>query len=460
MQIANLVHRKIWQFAPPRRIQFSICNLLFVAFIVSCPVRALAEDVLELTSGAKVRGTLLSRTEKEVQIEMVVSGKALTRKFPLKSIAAIVRNGKREELAAAAPSAKPMPSDLGAAGNGNPPPNPAADEKRSKAQIDAMIEKIGKTQPDWYEATPLNYPQSLDLTWPEPAPGGWNNQKNMGQYIWDIINPNPGKWQEGVKLMHHLLAVNKDNRDVQRRVMNSIGRMYHDLLSDYARAAFWWRQAGVDKSGEFPNSGVHLAECYWKLGSKQMAVELLGKLKPHVHMVKLWADMGETDKALQLAEGVVRGGAPEIAYLDAGDACRLAGKFPQALSFYQKVLDLPAAGQGKGRVERQQNRARASMEAIKLFELCDVKKIADGAYKASSLGYEGQIEVEVVVANKRIESVRVTDHKEKQFYNALDETPKRIIAKQGVKGVDATSSATITSEAIINATAKALGGAK
>ena len=39
--------------------------------------------------------------------------------------------------------------------------------------------------------------------------------------------------------------------------------------------------------------------------------------------------------------------------------------------------------------------------------------------------------------------------------------PAQIIAKQGVKGVDATSRATITGEAIINATAKALAqGAK
>ena len=41
------------------------------------------------------------------------------------------------------------------------------------------------------------------------------------------------------------------------------------------------------------------------------------------------------------------------------------------------------------------------------------------------------------------------------------DTPAKIIAKQGVKGVDATSNATITSEAIINGTAKALAsGAK
>ena len=58
-------------------------------------------------------------------------------------------------------------------------------------------------------------------------------------------------------------------------------------------------------------------------------------------------------------------------------------------------------------------------------------------------------------------SVKVTNHKEKQYYNSINDTPAQIIAKQGVKGVDTTTHATITSVAIINATAKALAsGAK
>jgi uncharacterized protein with FMN-binding domain len=98
---------------------------------------------------------------------------------------------------------------------------------------------------------------------------------------------------------------------------------------------------------------------------------------------------------------------------------------------------------------------------MRLFEKADVAKVADGTYKADSLGYEGPVEVEVTVQNHRIANVRVTQHKEKQFYAAISDTPAKIIAKQGVKGVDATSNATITSEAIINATSKALAsGAK
>lgn len=64
--------------------------------------------------------------------------------------------------------------------------------------------------------------------------------------------------------------------------------------------------------------------------------------------------------------------------------------------------------------------------------------------------------MEVTVQNGRIESVKVVQHKEKQFYSAITDTIRKIIEKQGMKGVDATSGATITSEAIINATAKAL----
>ena len=63
---------------------------------------------------------------------------------------------------------------------------------------------------------------------------------------------------------------------------------------------------------------------------------------------------------------------------------------------------------------------------------------------------------EVRVANHRIEEVEVTQHVEKQFYAAITDTTSQIIMKQSVNGVDATSRATITSQAIVNATAKAL----
>jgi uncharacterized protein with FMN-binding domain len=240
--------------------------------------------------------------------------------------------------------------------------------------------------------------------------------------------------------------------------------MYHNLHQDYARAAFWWRQAGVDKANPPRGPSVHLAECYWRLGNKQMAVDVLRKMNPIPYDgIKLWADMGETDKALSIAESALTnpGGQTHFALLYAADACRVGGKINDALKFYQQLIAMPAVGQFKGQIERCQKRAAATVEAIKLYDLSDVKKVADGTYDDEAIGYEGPVRVQVVVKSGKIESVEVTQHREKQFYSAMTDTPAKIIAKQSVKGVDATSSATITSEAIINATAKALAsGAK
>jgi uncharacterized protein with FMN-binding domain len=148
-------------------------------------------------------------------------------------------------------------------------------------------------------------------------------------------------------------------------------------------------------------------------------------------------------------------------WLRGGDACRLAGRLPEAKAFYEKVVKTPATGQRANRMKRAQERAQASLDALNLYEMADVSKVRDGSYKDSSLGYEGQVEVTVTVQNKKIESVKVTQHHEKQYYSSLTDVPAQIIAKQGVRGVDATSRATLTGDAIINATAKALGqGAK
>ena len=141
------------------------------------------------------------------------------------------------------------------------------------------------------------------------------------------------------------------------------------------------------------------------------------------------------------------------------DACRIAGRYKDAIAYYEKVATVPTDDNAHNK--RNHERARASIEAIKLFESSNVKNVADGTYRAESIGYEGPVHVEVAVSNQRIDAVRVVQHKEKQFYAAMTDTPAKIISRQSVQGVDATSSATITSEAILNATAKALAkGAK
>jgi uncharacterized protein with FMN-binding domain len=256
--------------------------------------------------------------------------------------------------------------------------------------------------------------------------------------------------------MHHLLGMHQNDAKARRRAMRDLGGMYFRFFQDYPRAAFWWQQAGTKPSNA---DSVALAECFWRLGNKQMAMELLDTKRLRVSTIKLLGDMGETERAVQLAEAHAQNAKePQYGLLAGGDACRLAGQYRKALHYYERVLDSPNM-RNPDYDKRTRDRARQSIEAIELFELLDLTKVANGTYRAESLGYEGQIEVTVIVQGGRIEDVKVSKHKEKQFYSALTDVPRQIIDKQTVKGVDATSRATITAAAIINATAKALSSA-
>lgn len=335
---------------------------------------------------------------------------------------------------------------------------PAKPIVRTRAEVEALIAQAGATPPAWWDKVPLRHPPTLDLTWADPGKQ-WNAQKNLGQYMWDIINPNPSRWPEGAKLLHHVLTVNKDNPAKVEKTAGALAHVYQNLLQDWGRAAFWWRKVVKLGGYEETDYALDLGECYWKLGNREMCVELISKVDSddtrNSSLIKLWADLGDLNKALSLVEDKAQFERPDAAFLAGGDACRLAGKYPQAMAYYQKVL----AVQGdltKGDLKRNRERAQASLAAIRLFDALDLKRIPSGLYTGNSPAYAGLLHVEVKVAAARIESVRVTRHQEKQFYGAIANTTSQIVQKQGVKAVDMTTGATITAEAIVNATAKAL----
>ncbi len=419
-------------------------------FALSCCVCAAAnaQDTIEFLSGARLAGkvTRIDKNAKVVGFEASVGTRVVAREFPYDKIHAVVYRGKRYML-------NEMPAR-------NTDPNRQSGEadagggvSRSKGEILALVRQAGDAPPDWFDTTPLEYPKTLDLSWPLKAPDGWNNQRNMGQYIWDIVNPNPGRWASGVKLVHHTMALHQGKADLLHRDMKTLGNMYFHLFQDYPRAAFWLQRAGVDSDDP---ASVVLAECFWRMGSKPMAVELLRSRQLRVGAIKLYGDMGETRQATQYAERYVRaGGRSQEAYLLAGDACRRAGQMDTAVAYYQQVLDAQDA-RNKDYDQRYDSRALESIAAVQLLDKTDVGKVADGTYRDVGAGYNGPLEVEVRVSSGRISSVEVVRHREKQFYSALTETPNQIVEKQSVQGVDTTSHATITSVAIINATSKAL----
>jgi len=434
---------------------------------------------IELLSGAKIIGRISANDGQSVMIEANVGGRTYTRRYPLDRIGAVVVGGQRtvlNEASANAPPRASASSDKAAPSSVAPTkrtpaggeaivkkPRAVAGAVRSRAEIEDAIDEMGRTPPDWWDATPLNYPKTLDLTWPEKPQGDWNNQKNVGQYLWDVIQPNEDKWREGIRFVHFLLEQHQGDREKAGRDMFYLGRLYYLLIQDYARAAFWWRKAGVEQGPNRPES-VFLADCYWRLGSKPMALDYLSRMSRNavpITAIKQLADMGETRMAIQIAESAARGGFADLAYLYAGDAYRIGGQFDQAVAYYDKVLKIePRGNEGEvNRIKRAQTRARMNIEAIRVFDKLDLTKIADGTYRGAAPAYAGDLQVEVTVQSGRLRDVKVVQHHEKQYYAAMTETPRKIIQKQGLQGVDATTGATITSEAIINATAQALGSA-
>ena len=405
-------------------------------------------DTIELMNGNNVEGKVIATDSaaKTVTVEAVIGGQTIKRTLPNMQVHALTVNGQRTVL-----TPKPGSPATPAGAVANTP------KTRTEAEVKALIDQEGSTPPSWLKSAKLNYPKTIDLTWTQPPQGTpWNNQKVVSQFVWDIINPNETRWREGVKFMDYVLDSNKRDEDVRLRATKEMANMYFRFFQDYARAAWWWEKGGV---GPDDPPSILLAECYWRLGSKQMALDIIDRPDTFVGAIKLLGDMGETDKAVAFAEDFAEQGVDaQNALVQAGDACRLAGRLNEAIALYERALKVPPGPNGKPN-QRTINRAQASIEAIKLFDQLDLAKVPDGNFASSALGYEADVHISVKVKNKRIESVKITQHKEKQYYSSMRDVPEQIIAKQGVKGVDATSRATITGNAIINATAKALAEA-
>lgn len=403
-----------------------------VLVAVGMTVLSARADRIELLNEKTLDGQVTRRTAESVSIATPSGSGTVEATIPTVRIHAVTVAGKRSVV--------------------NPKP--------TRADIEALIQKAGTTPPDWWDSVPLQYPPTLDLTWPVPKPKSpWDPSRNMGQYIWSVINENPGKWRSGAKLLHHLLSVNKDNPPALKRTIGALATVYERLLQDWARAAFWLRKS-IPNSPDSFGEKVRLAECYFRLGSKSMAVEELREIEGFGSsgIVKLWSDMGEVEEALSAAETLAfLDDGPEDSWLVSGDACRLNGDYARALQFYEKVLRGTTPQKW---VERTKQRARDNIAAVKAFNLLDLRRVPDGTYVGSSISYTGPLEVTVAVKQGRILTVRVTKHTDKQYYGALTETPRQIVERQSLQGIDAVTSATITCEAIVNATAKALAKAK
>ncbi|MGB7344684.1 MAG: FMN-binding protein [Pirellulaceae bacterium] len=418
-----------------RPTRCAIAALLLMTF---WQVGSRADDQIEFLNGTTVSGKILSirKADREFDFQVDFGGRQIDQTHTYEKVHAVTWNGKRFVI-------NPMKT-IATSGEST--------QQRSKSEVLQYIEDIGSTDPDWLASTQPNYPATLDLDWPLKADGKWNESKNVGQYIWGRVSPNVSRWKPAIKMIYEIMDRHQGNHALLQRDMEKLGEMYFVLFQDYARAAYWLQKSKASVSKE---TGIYLAECYWRLGNKDMALALLRGKSIHFTGIKVLGDMDEIDKAMSVANVYAKTSFFNEAFLKAGDALRGAGRLEEAIAFYQRVLDRNSA-RNPEYLKRYRGLATGAIEAINLFDKADVSRVADGTYLASSMGYNGQIEVEVKVASSKITSVKVTQHREKQFYAALTDTPRQIMQTQGFQNIDGTSGATITSQAIINSTAQAM----
>lgn len=411
--------------------------LVLVCIAATLPIVGAQEsDSVEFLNGTVLKGTItkIDTQKREFTFESTVAGKTVIQTLEYAKVHAAVMKGRRFEIT-------PMPAT-----------KPGEANELSEAEVRKLIDDAGSKLPDWFAKTTINAPATLDLNWPLNAGKGWNNRKNVGQYIWDIVNPNERRWREGIKLVHQCLEAHKGDRALTDRDTDKLGTMYFTLLQDYPRAAYYLEKTRPTAAKP---SGVFLAECYWRLGNKAMALKMLRNNRLAPSAIKLLGDMGEVDRAVALAKQLRNSQAMNEAFLAAGDSLRAANRLDEAVDFYKQVISENRARNEEYK-QRFHARARGSIEAIQLFDRVDFQNIKDGKYVDQSTGYNGPVKVEATIASGTLTSLKVTSHKEKQFYAALTDTPKQVIEKQSIRKIDGTSGATITSQAIIHATARAL----
>ncbi|HUU21773.1 MAG TPA: FMN-binding protein [Phycisphaerae bacterium] len=459
--------------------------MAIAAGIVLVAAAAVWADEIELTNGRTYKGLLIKRDGAYVMFKAVIGSGTAEMMFPAASVKSVKVDGKMPQPEAA-PDPAPRPEPTPPPAPGDPPetpvsepPKPSTPEdpdgsaagdpspvRRTPAQVNALIAEAAKTPPEWWDSVELKYPPTLDLMGTNKAQG-WAPDRNLGAYFFSTISPNPGRWRQGIKVFDLCVTTRQKNRATLPEAMAQLARGYMRFEKDWPRAAYWYgRMLAMDPQGRSSiYQATQLAECYWELGSKQMAADLLRKYQLHRFgtgdVIRLWGKMGETKQALDMAEWMAGRGGGSVGYLAAGDVARRAGRLPEARAYFQKAEAAGNALPDNRKPRKFIHAAEEAVAALKAFESTDVSRIPDGAYRgACDSGYRGPVEVEVVMKGGRIDSARVVTHREDMPFTSITDVPASLVARQGLAGVDTVTSATVSSEAILSAAVKALAGAR
>ncbi len=212
---------------------------------------------------------------------------------------------------------------------------------------------------------------------------------------------------------------------------------------------------------EYPMYTFMGGEPLWSIRAHQWYLEQPHENTPvhsYMTLAALYAKYGEFERAKQQLDTAM-GGLPDppwrimreadlaAAY---GDLYTAWGRPDEAKQYYERAILLyPTAKPPYGGhlLPRRAAKVQSKLDVMALRSLATAT-LRDGQYRDKALGYAGDINVTVTIADGKIADIQLK-HEEKIDQNACVLIPQQIVDQQSLQ-VDAISGATVTQQAIVN----------
>ena len=276
----------------------------------------------------------------------------------------------------------------------------------------------------------------------------------------------PPAWMAGLKVEYDLKTPWKQARqDIRKLLSEGKNREAMKLTYIYHKES-----RGSEDGHEYPMYLFMGGEHVW--ATKVYLGRLRSKPEGHTWeyraLASLYTKFGEHQKALAvLGAGLERLPEPPWkvfnmanvhdslgdVYADMGDAKKATEHYRQAIEAFGKARPK----YGRHLLPRRISKTQAKIDLLTPNQL-DITKILDGVYRGSSLGYGKPLNATVTVKGGKVVDIKL-QHQEKIEQGATKSVPKQIIERQSLE-VDAITGATVTVQAITEATYRALKAAK
>lgn len=297
-------------------------------------------------------------------------------------------------------------------------PQPPAQPVRPKI-LDAQLAAY-QVPPPWIETTAINY---------------------------DTNKP----WKEGRQEIRRLLGLNQP--DTHRQAMKLTW--------------IYLQKDDINDGHEYPMYTFMGGENLWAVKAANWYINKPDSNAPilaFLYLASIYSQYGEFDRALQtltialtkLPEGPTKIMRQADVHDAFGDVLAAKGDLASAKRNYEQAVRLyPTAKPKYGRhlLPRRAKKVQSKLDLLNYRPLKDAK-LKDGQYREKALGYSGDINLVITVKGGRVTDIK-TNHKEKIDQGACVSVPKNIIVKQSLQ-VDSVSGATVTKDAIIAGTYRAL----